>query len=108
MNACRDGLQTNRAVVDGIERRQIGQQHLSGTDVGVGLLATDVLLTGLQRHAQRLVALGVDGNTNNTAWNGTLEAVTRSEERRVRATKAHRYAEVLGVPQNDVRAHFAG
>lgn len=34
----------------------IGQQHLGRADVRVGLLPADMLLTGLQRHAQGHVA----------------------------------------------------
>ena len=47
MHAGGDGLEPHRAVVDGVEAAMLAQQHLGGTDVGVGLLAADVLLAGL-------------------------------------------------------------
>ncbi|MNH04525.1 hypothetical protein D3C79_638220 [compost metagenome] len=59
MHALGDAAQAFGAVVDGVEAGDVGQQHLRRADVGVGLLAADVLLSGLQRHAQRSIAAGV-------------------------------------------------
>ncbi|MNZ93018.1 hypothetical protein D3C78_1120710 [compost metagenome] len=44
-------LQALRAVVNRIERSDVGQQYLCSTDVGVGFLAADMLFAGLQSHA---------------------------------------------------------
>ncbi|MCY1383455.1 hypothetical protein D9M69_715810 [compost metagenome] len=48
-----------RAVINRIETGDIGQQHLRGADVRVGLFTTNMLLAGLQRHAQGNVAAGI-------------------------------------------------
>lgn len=60
--APRDGPQPFRAVVDRVHPGHDGEQHLRGTDIAGGLLAADVLLTGLERQPVRLVAVGVHGD----------------------------------------------
>ena len=65
-----------------------------------------MLLTGLQRHAQRLIALSVDRYTDNTAWNRALVGIAGCKESRMWATKAHRNTKVLSVAQDDVCTHF--
>ncbi|MNE53037.1 hypothetical protein D3C80_1477370 [compost metagenome] len=67
MDAPGDALQALRAMVHRIQAGYVGQQHLRGTDIRVGFFAADMLLTGLHRHAQRGVAGGIAGNTNDTA-----------------------------------------
>ncbi|MNE46571.1 hypothetical protein D3C80_1409140 [compost metagenome] len=59
MHALGNALQALWAMVDGIEAGDIGQQYLGRADVGVGLLTADVLLAGLQGHAQRGIATGI-------------------------------------------------
>ncbi len=107
VDALGDALEALRAVIDGIEAGDIGQQHLGGADVGVGLLAADVLLAGLQRHAQRGVAAGVLGHADDAARHAALELVAAGEIGRVRATVAHRHAEALGRAEHHVGAQFA-
>lgn len=96
MHAGGDGFQSHRAVVDGVEARHVGQQHLGGTDVGVGLLAADMLLAGLHRHAQGTLAAGVLGNAYDATRHGALVGVAGGEEGGVGATVPHGHAEALG------------
>jgi hypothetical protein len=56
-----------RAVIYGVHARHVGEQDLRGADIGVGLFAPDVLLAGLQCHAQGLVAACVDRYADDTA-----------------------------------------
>ena len=91
-----DALEALRAVVHGVETSDVGQQHLGRADVGVGLLAADVLLAGLQRHTQRGVAAGVLGHADDASRHTALEFVTAGEIGRVRAAVAHRHTEALG------------
>ena len=51
MHTLGDALKTFRAVVHRIEAGNVGQQHLGSANVGIGLLAADMLLAGLQGHA---------------------------------------------------------
>ncbi|MOA62493.1 hypothetical protein D3C78_1879300 [compost metagenome] len=54
-----DTLQAFRAMVNRVEASNVGQQHLGRADVGVGLFAADMLLAGLQGHAQGGIATGI-------------------------------------------------
>ncbi len=107
VNALSDRTQALWAVVDGIERRHIGQQYLCGTDVRVGLLTTDVLFTGLHRHAQCQFTAAVFWDTDNTARQWTLVLVTGRKEGSVWTTVAHRYTEALRRTKYHVGTHFA-
>ena len=60
------------------------------------LLAADVLLAGLQRHAQRRLAAAVDRDADDPARHGALVRVLGGEEGGVRPAIAHRHAEALG------------
>ncbi len=56
-----DAAEALWAVVDGVHARHHRQQHLRGADVAGRLLAADVLLAGLDRHA-------VGGVTTGRPW----------------------------------------
>ncbi|MNX63641.1 hypothetical protein D3C86_946460 [compost metagenome] len=101
-----DGLQPHRAVVDGVEARHVGQQYLGGTDVGVRLLAADMLLAGLHRHAQGTLATGILGDAYDAARHGALVGIAGGEEGSVRATVAHGHAEALGRAEHHVGPQF--
>ncbi len=102
-----DGPQALRAVVDGVHARHDGEQHLRGADVAGGLLATDVLLTGLQREAVRLVAVGVDGDADEAARQAARHLLLHRHVTGVRSAEAHRDAEALRGAHRDVRAQLA-
>ena len=102
-----DCLQAVRAVVDGVEGGDDGQQRLRGADVGRGLLAADVLLAGLQRQAVGRDAGVVLGDTHEAAGHGALEALLDGHVGGVRAAEEQRDAEALGGADGDVRALLA-
>ncbi len=104
MDAGGDGGETLGAMIDGVEPGDVGQQGLGGTDVGGGLLAANVLLAGLHRHAQGGVAAGIAGDADDASGNGTLERVGGGEVGGMRAAVAHGNAETLGVADHDVGA----
>ncbi len=54
-------------MVDGVEGRHVGEQRLGGADVAGGLVAADVLLARLQRHAVGDVAGGVVAGADDAA-----------------------------------------
>ena len=93
-------------MVDGVEARHVGQQHLGGTDVGVRLLAADVLLAGLHRHAQGILATGILGDADDAARHGALVGIAGGEEGRVGATVTHGHAEALGRAEHHVGPQF--
>ncbi len=99
-----DGGQARGAVVHGVHRGHHGQEHLRGADVGGGLLAADVLLTGLQREPVGPRAVGVDAHADQPTRHGALEAGAHAHEAGVRATEPHRHAEALAVAHGDVGA----
>ncbi|KAH9400114.1 hypothetical protein TYRP_001671 [Tyrophagus putrescentiae] len=58
VNVLGDGLQPLRAVVDGEHGAHVGEQRLRRADVRGGLVAANVLLAGLQRQPEGLIAVG--------------------------------------------------
>ena len=104
----RDALEALGAVVDGVHGRDVGEQRLGGADVGGGLVAADVLLAGLHRHAEGHTATGVLGDADDPAGHQALVLVRRGQEGGVRAAVAHRHAEPLGGSDHDVGAPLAG
>ncbi len=97
-----------RPVVDGEHGGDDGEEHLCRADVARRLLAADVLLARLQRHAQRTVALGIDRDADDAARHGALVFVLGGEEGGMRAAIAHGHAEALGRADGDVGAQFTG
>ena len=55
-----DGGEALRPVVHSVERRYVGKQRLCGAHVGGGLVAPNVLLTGLHGHPVRGLAVRID------------------------------------------------
>ena len=107
LHALGDAADAGRAVPHGVHAGHHGQQHLRRADVGGGLLAADVLFAGLQRQAQRRVALRVLGHADQAAGHVALEGVLAGHEAGVRAAKTERHAKALRRTDGDVRAPFA-
>jgi hypothetical protein len=78
-----------------VHRRDVGQERLRGTDVRGRLLAPDVLLARLQRHAVSLAAAGIDGNADDPSGRLADERLAGGEEGRMRTAIAERHAETL-------------
>src|SRR6266480_3021143 len=103
-----DAAQPLRAVIHRVHRGNHGEEYLSGADVARRLLAPDVLLAGLQRHAQRRSPGAVLRDTDDAAREVALELVARREESGMRTAVAQRYAETLRVADGDICTPLAG
>ena len=108
MDPPRDRRETRRAVVDGVHRGDHGEQYLRRADVRRRLLAPDVLLASLQRKPVRGLAVRVDRHADEAAGHRALELVLRREIAGVRSAVAHRHAEALRRPHDDVGSPLAG
>ena len=89
-------------MVHRIKRGHHGQQHLGRADVAGGLVATDVLLTGLQRQAQGQTAFRILGLPHKTARDLALVGLNGGEEGGVRTTESHRHPQALGAAHGNV------
>ncbi len=96
------------AVVDGIEAGDVREERLRRADVRRGLLAADVLLARLQRHAVRAVAVRVHRHADDPAGRLPHVLVERGEKRRVGTAVSHGHPEPLRVPQHDIGPQLAG
>ena len=104
MHTLGDPHQTFRSVVHGIHACHHRQQHLRRAHIAGRLLAPDVLLARLQRHAQRRLALGVSRHTDDATGQQAFELIARGKKRGVGTAVAHRHAEPLRVADHDVGA----
>ena len=105
MDARGDGLETLWAMIDGEAPGHVGEQHLRGANVGVGLLAADMLLAGLQGHAQGRFAAAVPGDTDDPPWHGADIGFAGGEKRRMRTAESHRHPKTLRRSKRNVSAH---
>ena len=94
-------------MIHAVHRGDVREQRLRRADVRRRLLAPDVLLARLQRHAVREVAVRIDRDADDAAGRLPDERFARREKRGVRSAVAHRHAEPLRAADDDVRAHFA-
>ena len=108
VDALGDLGQPVRPVVDRVEAGDVRQQHLRRADVAGGLVAADVLLARLERHAERGVAVAVLAHADDAAGDLALELVGRGEEGGVRAAVAHRDAEALAAADATSAPHLPG
>ena len=107
MHAPGNAKQALGAVIDRVHARHHGEQHLRRAHVTGGLLATDMLLAGLQGHAQRRLAVRVTRHTDNTTRQQALELIARGKERRVRSAESHWHTKPLRAPHSNVGAPFS-
>lgn len=107
VDAPRDAVQAVRSVIDRIEPGDDRQQNLRRADVAGRLLAADMLLAGLQCHAQGLASFGVDRHADDAAGGAALIRLAGGEEGSMRPAIAHRHAETLCGTDDDIRAVFA-
>ncbi|MNN16136.1 hypothetical protein D3C81_1292650 [compost metagenome] len=107
MRALGDALQTFRAVIDRVETGNVGQQDLCGTDVRIGLLTTNMLFAGLQRHAQCDVTPSVLRHADDPPGNRPFVFLAASKECCVRPAVSHRHAESLGGTEHYIGTQLA-
>jgi hypothetical protein len=96
VNPAGDMPEAIRPVVYRVHGCHHGEQHLRGANVRRGLVATDVLLAGLQGEAIGRAAVGIPGNADETSWKEPLVLIPAREKCRVGSTKTHGHTEPLG------------
>ena len=94
-------------MIDGVHARDDCEQNLRSADVARRLLAADVLLARLERHAQRRLSIGVARDADDASRDMALELVARREESSVRSAISERNSEALRVSDDDVGAPFS-
>src|SRR5665648_372237 len=85
-----------------------GQQGLGGADVARRLLATDVLLTGLQGESVGHRAVGVDAHADQAAGQHPLQAGPHGDVGGMRAAVEQRDTEPLRGADGDIGAQLTG
>mmetsp|Transcript_27393 Transcript_27393/g.68597 ORF Transcript_27393/g.68597 Transcript_27393/m.68597 type:complete len:324 (+) Transcript_27393:1918-2889(+) len=103
-----DRLEALRPMIHRVHPRHVGQQRLRGANVGRRLVAANVLLARLHRHAQRGRAQGVDGDTDDAPGHQALVVLRRGQVPGVRAAEPHGDAEALRGADTDVSLPLAG
>ena len=103
-----DLLQTLRAVVHGVHAGHVRRQHLRRAHVRRGALSLDVLFTGLQRQAQALVAVVVDGHADDTARHLAQVLVLHRHVAGCWAAEAHGQTEALAGAHAHIGVDVAG
>ena len=93
-------------MVDSVQRRQNGQQHLRRADVGGRFFTADVLLAGLQRHPERRAAGGIHRHPDDSARHLAFAGIPGGEERRMRPAVPHWNAEPLRGTDDDIGIHL--
>ena len=99
-----DRHQTFGAVMNGVEGRHHRQQNLGRADVAGGLVAADVLLTGLQCQTQGWIPCRIPGLTHKTAGDLALVGVLGGKEGGMGPPETHRHTETLGAANSNVSA----
>eukprot|EP00128_Syssomonas_multiformis_P003625 Colp12_sorted_trinity150504_noHs@10374 len=107
VDATGDLLESLGAVVDRVEGSHVGQQGLGRADVGGGLVAADVLLARLHRHAQRGLATRIHTHTDDASGHLTRVGGGGREETSVRTAKTHGHTESLRRTHCNVKTHLA-
>ena len=95
------------AVVNAVHSRHDGKKDLRRTDVRRGLFAADVLLPGLESHAQRRLAARIDRGADDASRDGSFELILCREKCRVGSTESHGDTESLRAADRDIGAELA-
>src|SRR5262249_2664578 len=99
---------TFASVVDAINAGQVRGESLRRTDIWGRLLAPDVLLPGLKRHAVGAVPVRIYRHTDNPSGRLAHVFLPCRKKRRVRAAIPERHAKALRVAEDDICAQLAG
>src|SRR4051794_28750555 len=94
-------------MVNGVHRRDDGEEDLSGADVARRFVAADMLLAGLHREAVTEPSVRIVRNADETAGHMTLVSVARGEVGGMRTAEAERHAKTLRATDSYVGAKFA-
>jgi hypothetical protein len=103
-----DGPDAVGPVVHGVHGGHHREEDLRRADVGGRPVTTDVLLPGLEREAERRVAVGVDRHADQPAGQVALEAVAHGHVAGVGPAETHRHTEALRAADHHVGPHLTG
>ena len=106
MDAFGNAAQTFGAVPRRVHASNVGEQSLGGTDIRCGLLATNVLLAGLQRETQCGSASSVSAHSYKASGQCACMNLVRRDERSVWAAEAHRHSKSLSRTDRNVDAEL--
>src|SRR5690606_31921374 len=107
MNSRGDVLETFRAVIDGVKPSHNGQQCLRCTYIRRSFIAADVLFSGLQCHAYRVLTSRINGYADDTTRNISFIGFFGGEVGCMRTSEAHWDSQALSRTNNDVGAPFS-
>src|SRR6187402_1153239 len=102
MNAFGNGANAFLAMVYGIHAGHYGQQRLRSTNIRSGLVALNVLLAGLQRHAQGLVAFRIYRYADDPSRDQALVIFAAGKESGMRTAITQGHAKALGVANHAI------
>ena len=108
MHSLGDRLQTARAVIHGIHRRDHGEEDLGRANVTGGFVAADVLLARLKREAISRATGSVVRNADQATRKVALVSIARGHIPGMRTASAEGHAEALRVADGNICAEFPG
>src|SRR5688500_14672682 len=94
------------SVIHCVHARDDGEKHLSSANVARRLLAPDVLLPGLESHAERRISVRVTRDADDASGNLPFVLVPGREESGMRSAVSERNAKALGVTDDDISSPF--
>src|SRR5512132_1220971 len=108
MNSLSDCAQTMWPVINCVHRGDDSGKNRRRANVARCLVATDMLLAGLQRESIGRPPFRIVRHAHQPAWHVTLVSVASGEVCRVRSAKPERNAEALRATDREIRAKFPG
>ena len=83
-------------MIDRIKTRHIGQQGLGCTDIACGLVASNMLLSGLKRHTVGGLTVGIYRHANDSSGHRSHKISTHRQKGRMWTAKPHGHPKALG------------
>ena len=101
-----NGLQSMRSVINRIHRGHHCKQNLSRADIGGRLVATNVLLAGLERKPVGRASTRVLRNSNQTSGELSFQRIATGNEGGVWSPEPKRHSKSLRTTNRNVRTPF--
>src|SRR6266496_1887233 len=108
MNSLGDCAQPTGAMIDSVHRGDHSGKNRRRANVARCLIATDMLLAGLQRESIGGPTFRILRNAHQPAGHVTFVSIAGGEVCRLRSAKPERSAEALRATDRDIRTKFPG
>src|SRR6266536_4756291 len=108
MNSLGDCAQPTGATIDSVHRGDDSGKNRRRANVARCLVATDMLLAGLQRESIGGPTFRIVRKPYQPAWHVTFVSVARGEVCRLRSAEPEWSAQALRATDRDIRAKFPG